>query len=150
MCFSNTLKRLLKFQRTLHFSHVPIYFLLDVVAVSITLQSIKILAQLTSQNVLFKTFYYLSLCEQKHSNLNSSFPRSSGGHSFCCWEICYAKNQSENNEKCKTVLHVVLYEMSYWNSEWIWRHPHNLPITESVGQILFWKPLLCNTKTKEV
>ena len=67
MCFSNTLKRLLKFQRTFHFSHVPIHFLLDVVAVSITLQSIKILAQLTSQNFLFKTFYYLSLCDLKFS-----------------------------------------------------------------------------------
>lgn len=62
MCFGNTLKLLLKFQRAFHFFDFPIYFSLSVVAVLLFNQSIKILAQLTSKNVLIKTFNYCPIC----------------------------------------------------------------------------------------
>lgn len=164
MCFGNTLKLLLKFQRAFHFFDFPIYFSLNH-GCCITLQSIKILAQHTSKNVLIRTFNSCSIC------LTLSFPMVSlkGSNktskniqtSTALFQLPPTLKASvvgrfaTAKTKAKTTKSVTLFFMSSCMrcltenlTEWIWRHPHNLSITESVGRILFWKPLFMQNENK--
>ena len=133
----------------------------------ITLQSIKILAQHTSKNVLIynRTFNSCSIC------LTLSFPMVSlkGSNktskniqtSTALFQLPPALIASvvgrfaTAKTKAKTTKSVKLFFMSSCMrcltenlTEWIWRHPLNLSITESVGRILFWKPLFMQNENK--
>lgn len=131
----------------------------------ITLQSIKILAQLTSQNVLIKTFNYcpiyltlrFSMFSLKGSNKTSKSIQTSTAlfQDPPAWKASAVGRFATAKTKARTTKSAKLFFMSSCMrcltenlTVWIWRHPHNLSITESVGRILFWKPLFMQNENK--
>lgn len=157
MCFGNTLKLLLKFQRAFHFFDFPIYFSLSVVAVLLLNQSIKILAQLTSKNVLIKTFNSFPMVSLKGSsktrkNIQTStalFQLPPTLKASVVGRFATAKTKARTTKSAKLFFMSSCMRCLTENlTVWIWRRPHNLSITESVGRILFWKPLFMQNENK--
>ena len=157
MCFGNTLKLLLKFQRAFHFFDFPIYFSLSVVAVLLLNQSIKILAQLTSKNVLIKTFNSFPMVSLKGSsktrkNIQTStalFQLPPTLKASVVGRFATAKIKARTTKSAKLFFMSSCMRCLTENlTVWIWRRPHNLSITESVGRILFWKPLFMQNENK--
>lgn len=157
MCFGNTLKLLLKFQRAFHFFDFPIYFSLSVVAVLLLNQSIKILAQLTSKNVLIKTFNSFPMVSLKGSSKTSKNIQTSTAlfqlpptlKASVVGRFATAKTKARTTKSAKLFFMSSCMRCLTENlTVWIWRRPHNLSITESVGRILFWKPLFMQNENK--
>lgn len=157
MCFGNTLKLLLKFQRAFHFFDFPIYFSLSVVAVLLLNQSIKILAQLTSKNVLIKTFNSFPMVSLKGSSKTSKNIQTSTALfqlppaliASVVGRFATAKTKARTTKSAKLFFMSSCMRCLTENlTVWIWRRPHNLSITESVGRILFWKPLFMENENK--
>lgn len=157
MCFGNTLKLLLKFQRAFYFFNFPIYFSLSVVAVLLFNQSIKILAQLTSKNVLIKTFNSFPMVSLKGSNKTTKNIQTSTALfqlppaliASVVGRFATAKTKARTTKSAKLFFMSSCMRCLTENlTVWIWRRPHNLSITESVGRILFWKPLFMQNENK--